>query len=104
MLIDATLVPYETDEIVGLNVMLQLCNWEWGARVLFSHERAVKYLTTHSPCSNDVAYKKYDVVSKAIQLCAAWIQPETMLLFTAYKQDGVHGEKSTKSAAPLVGT
>lgn len=66
MILDATLVPYEVDEIAGLNVMLQLCNWEWGARVLFSHEKAVKYLSTHAPCSNEVAIKKYDVVTKAV--------------------------------------
>lgn len=82
LLLDATLVPYESDEIAGLEVMLQLCNWDWGARVLFSHEKAVKYLTTHTPCSNEIAIKKYEVVSRAVQLCAAWIQPEIMIQLT----------------------
>lgn len=94
MLIEFTLVPYESDEILGLEVMLQLCNWEWGSRVLFVHEKAIKYLTTHEVSSNEVAIKKYEIVSKAIQSCSAWIKPEIMLLLTAYKQDGVYGEKS----------
>lgn len=104
MLLDFTLVPYENDEIAGLNVMFQLCNWEWGTRVLFTHEQAVKYLTTHAPCSNEVAIKKFEIATKAVLQCSAWIQPEIMLLLTSYKQDGVYGEKSTKNANPLVGT
>jgi hypothetical protein len=104
LLLEATLVPYETDELAGLEVMLQMCNWDWGTRVLFAHEKAVVYLTTHQPCSNEVAIKRHEVVTKAIQSGVNLILPETMILLTTYKQAGVHGEKSNKVSDPLVGT
>jgi hypothetical protein len=68
LILDATLVPYEADEVAGLQIMLEMCNWDWGIRVLFAHEKALHYLTTHQPCANEVAIKKYEIVTKAIQV------------------------------------
>lgn len=44
-MLDSLKVPYEEDETLGLKVMIGLCNWDWGIRLLFAHDNFVRYLT-----------------------------------------------------------
>lgn len=47
--------------------MLQLCNWDWGVRLLFVHEACIKYLTERDVVNpNEVCVLKYEIVTKAI--------------------------------------
>lgn len=53
--------------MLGLKLYLQLCNWDWGVRLLFSSERFVKYLTEREAVlENEVLVAKYEIVTKAI--------------------------------------
>ena len=36
-LIDQTDVPYENEERIGVEIMINLCSWEWGCKALFSN-------------------------------------------------------------------
>ena len=36
-LLELMRVPFEGDEVLGLKIVVGLCSWDWGVRVLFSH-------------------------------------------------------------------
>lgn len=92
-MLDSLKVPYEEDETLGLKVMIGLCNWDWGIRLLFAHDNFVRYLTERVGVSpNSVLHLKYELVTKAIQNPQQLISNDVMIKLTEYKKGGVFGE------------
>lgn len=43
-LVTFTNVPFPEKEILGLKIMKQLINWEWGMKALFNSSQSVSYI------------------------------------------------------------
>lgn len=66
-LLEHAKVPVEAEEVQCLKVMLALCSWDWGIRVLCAHDGFIQYLTERDQVNpNEVMVLKYEIVKKAI--------------------------------------
>ena len=93
-LLEHTDLPYEADEVTGLTVMHALCNWQWGARVLFAHPGVHKYLFTRTLKPYAVLIQKYDLVCLGIKMAAQYpglIEPAIMLSMNEFQAQGAYG-------------
>eukprot|EP00347_Sterkiella_histriomuscorum_P020407 403337922 len=66
-LIKETDVPFEDLEFLGMKVIKQLLNWEWGARSLYANSQAVSYILKRVPKPKELMEKKFTIVQKTLQ-------------------------------------
>ena len=65
-LVKNTDVPFEEMELLGLKVMKQLLNWEWGMKALFSNSVAIAYLLTRVPKTKSILELKFKIIEKTV--------------------------------------
>lgn len=66
-LVRETDTPFEEVEILGLKVMKQLINWEWGMRALYANPKAVSYILKRTPKSKALVEKQFSLIQKTLK-------------------------------------
>ena len=67
-LITQTDVPYEQEEVMGVEALYNLVHWPWGAQAVFANSAAKKYIFSRSPKAQGIAKRRYELVDKAIEM------------------------------------
>jgi hypothetical protein len=104
-LIQETDVPYEIEEIMGLQVMCNLVQWQWGAQALLANKAATKYMLTRIPKSQQIVQKKFELVGKALEMTsrhAGIATAEIVGQLLEYQSAGVYGDNAKGQDAPMV--
>lgn len=66
-LVNVTNVPFEDFEILGLKVMKQLINWEWGMKTIYNHSVSVAYLLNRQHKFKEIVETKYRLIEKTVK-------------------------------------
>ena len=69
-LLKFTDVPFESDEMLGLEAIFHLFSWDWGIRSFFDNPSAADYLLTRTQRAQSILLQKFENVKKALATAA----------------------------------
>ena len=83
--LENTNLPYEAEEQAGLNLMIALCGWPFGVRLLLANEKTLKYMLERKLQAYDILLKKFELVSTALQTGSGVVDQITLMKLTEFK-------------------
>ena len=100
-----TNVPFEDMEMLGLKVIKQLLNWEWGMRALYRNSFAVAYVLNRAVKAKNILEMKYKVVDKTLKSkyflkSSNVIDPVIGEQLEVYYSKGIYGVEGGPSFVP----
>lgn len=106
-LITQTDVPYEQEEVLGVEALYNLVHWPWGAQAVFANSAAKKYIFSRGAKAQGIAKRRYELVDKAIEInskMAGLADSSTVAQLLAYQAGGIYGENLKHDETPIVAT